>query len=765
VRTEQATFDNVIGEVRCPGVFEVETTSMEFPGRGFTMLVNDQGERVELTVEVEHVEHVRLARRPRTADRGAAGGDARADGAPAPKRPAQGTPAPRDAGPPQFYRLTLHDQVRIRQGPAPGRRTATGDALTIVFSAQSEGLGPSLAFAPGRGCDVLTDPGCHALSAQRQSMRLAQRLSLALFALPDQAIAPAPSDDDIIITCASGLTMVPVTDPAEMLDTPDDARLTLTGQPVELRDADQDARAECDRLIYGAREQKVELVGSASRPVSVAAPRLVAEGELFWISKSRGGFTGPGWLETRRQPETVPQGEPAPEASRLRVRWTEGVDLAFDEPAGDEALGDLRRADCRGEVAAADAERTIWSDGLGVVFAQAPAPTDADVQQVTAAGDVQILLANGARVFADELVGDPAAGTVLLTGANLAIAHDQWLIDGGRRLALDQQTEIADWQGPGRARRFAAALPVAGERRVARPARAVEPEAQLRWSGSMRYDRSDGDGAGAIELHGGVSAVSEPHPLEQSTLAARELTLALAPDDPAESAGANRRLGRIIARGDAQLERRNWLSPDRSDDPRIFFLAGQQIEYDDQTGEGVVDGAGDLLIRDPRTDESSPDTPLGARGTTAFRWQRKLQLKRREATLYEITMLDGIEMRHRSPDLQTATLTCARLDATIDRAATEPGAAPAGDPIGGPAELKRLRAEGKVFLHTPQRDVDCDLFDYDVARGVAELSARPGSTVTVMTAGAPQPVRIERAMWDLTRDELTVLRGTGGGAP
>ncbi|MHC4211621.1 MAG: hypothetical protein ACYSWT_18145, partial [Planctomycetota bacterium] len=88
---------------------------------------------------------------------------------------------------------------------------------------------------------------------------------------------------------------------------------------------------------------------------------------------------------------------------------------------------------------------------------------------------------------------------------------------------------------------------------------------------------------------------------------------------------------------------------------------------------------------------------------------------------------------------------------------------PAGDVIGGPAELIRLRAERGVFLHTPQRDVDCDVFDYDVQRGVAELSARPGGFVTVMTVGAPQPIRVQRATWDLKRDELTVHRGTGGG--
>jgi hypothetical protein len=138
-------------------------------------------------------------------------------------------------------------------------------------------------------------------------------------------------------------------------------------------------------------------------------------------------------------------------------------------------------------------------------------------------------------------------------------------------------------------------------------------------------------------------------------------------------------------------------------------------------------------------------------------------MTRRSDTLYDITMLEGIEMRHLSPDQQSATLTCDRIDATIDRA--EPHlevTGPDGDLIGGPTELVHLRAEGKVFLHTDQRDIDCHVFDYDVKRGIADLSAAPGGFVVVMTVGAPAPMRMQRATWDLTNDEVTIRRATGG---
>ncbi|MHC4650188.1 MAG: hypothetical protein ACYTES_04960, partial [Planctomycetota bacterium] len=604
VRTDKATFDNVIGEVRVPDDFHVETPSLEFPGRGFTMLINDQGQRALLTVEVEDVGFVRLARRPQPAD-SAARSAARADagrGA-ARGRSARRPRQPSDADDAQFYRLTLHDQVQIRQGPASGLRTATGDALTILFSSESEGLGPTLACVPN----------------QQRPPSLAARIARAFLAAPDLSIAPAPSDDDIIVTCTGGLTMVPVTDPADMLDAPNDARLTLTGRPVELHDATQNAHAKCDRLVYGALEERVELRGSASQPLAITAPRMAAGGDAFWIAKSEGGFTGPGWLETHERQGDEPEGGSPPGTPQLNVRWTDGVDLAFDEPAGGGAMGDLRRAVFRGEVTTTDAERTMWSDGLDVTFTQASAETSADIEQVSASGDIQILLANGARVFADRLNGDPAAETVELTGANLAIAHEQWLIDEGRKLTLDQQTKTADWEGPGTARRFSTPLALGGERRIARPAITAAPEARLHWTGSMRYDEAYGEGAGAIDLHGGVTAVSQPSPLERSTFQAQDVTVALAAsEDAAEDTDVARRLGRIIARGDARLERHNWTTDDRTDEPRIFFLAGPHLEYDDQTGEGVVDGAGELLIRDLRESSGEPSPPLGARGTTAF---------------------------------------------------------------------------------------------------------------------------------------------------
>ena len=70
-----------------------------------------------------------------------------------------------------------------------------------------------------------------------------------------------------------------------------------------------------------------------------------------------------------------------------------------------------------------------------------------------------------------------------------------------------------------------------------------------------------------------------------------------------------------------------------------------------------------------------------------------------------------------------------------------------------------------MFLRTPTRDVDCDLFDYDVRTGMARIEANPDQLVTIFTRGAPQPITLRAARWNLVTDVITASAGTGGGTP
>ena len=83
--------------------------------------------------------------------------------------------------------------------------------------------------------------------------------------------------------------------------------------------------------------------------------------------------------------------------------------------------------------------------------------------------------------------------------------------------------------------------------------------------------------------------------------------------------------------------------------------------------------------------------------------------------------------------------------------------------MGGPAELMRVQAIGRVFLRTETRDIECEYFDYDVKTGIAILKAKPGSRVSVLARGSAQPFKAEQIIWDMKKDTLKVVRAAGGG--
>jgi len=814
VHAPQAAFDNVMGEVTCPERFRVESPSMEFLGRGLSLLINDQLDPVRTSMTVEHLEFARFAQtaigtapqdRTVAPRQGDVGQTAAAPGSAAPGSPGPGSPAagarssPADnrqqPSPVQYYQLTVRDHVEIREGI--GTRVVTGDTLTYLFSTESEGFASPAAAAPPRSAK-LTGRLASVLFGQLQADSIIGQVPSSA-ELGVRSIAPPISDTDVYVTCTGGLSVVPVDDPAliERLESPRDSWMTLAGTPVELVDRSQDVRAECDRLVFHGLQQKIMLVGSETYPLSINTPQMDAAGETFWIRQGAGGFTGPGWLTAAR---TADRGDPS--ESPQRVTWSDGVDLDFDETStvSSGALGDLRKAVFRGDVEARsgdsaiacheqmvldldtdaqgvtsptlltasgnvranDPDQTMWSDLLVASFVRRDSDAngdDAEIDVVTAEGNVQVLLADGARLFADRLIGDARGETVELTGADVAIANKQWLVDQGTSITLDKETGTARWNGPGAARMFGEVLALDVDGRFDRGTIELDPHARATWTESMSYDDAAGRGEGAIELTGDVRMISEPDRLQRTSFGADVVTIELAgePSGPAEAGPDDRRaIGMVIGRGNATLEQRRWVTVERSDQPRIVFISAGQLEFDQQTGLALVPGPGELLIRDLRPPSDDETDRFGARGTTSFKWTTRLQMTRQSETLYDIQMVDDVEMRHLDLMKQVTTLTCRRIDATVDRGAD-------ARTIDGPTDLKHVRAEGEVFLRTPTRDVDCDVFDYDVAGGLAELGARPGHLVTIHTRGTPQPVTLRGAVWNLVTDEITAQRGSAGG--
>ena len=732
VRTARADFDNFLGRIQCAGSFRVETPTAEFLGRGLSILINDRDQQIN-ELSVTDVDFVRFARRAQSeAPRPEA---PRPEAPPAvastdPPSPASPDPA-RSAAPavqkptsnerPTFYRLVFKENVRVEDRI----RTLTGETLTIVFSTESEVLGGTMAGASDTG----------RLASLAYPWHPTTQLAMLVFAVSGEQrllLAPPPSPDDVYITCSGGPRLVPETDPKEQPASPRDVRLTLRGRPARLVDAERELEALCAAMVYETLERTVRLVGTSVTPLSITSPELEAGGETFFYRETerRGGFTGPGELELLR------------EAGNVHVGWAQGVDLVFGAGEGAQRL---KRAVFRGEAVArsVDPPQTVWADRLEATFADEQA-----IDRFAASGNVQVAMGEEGRVFADTVEGTEGGKRVVVAGENLLVIQGAWLLDEGRRLELDDDAQTLHWAGAGRARLYAEPLIGADEGRVPRPVPQVRPDLVATWQNALTFDGTARDGAGDVELVGEVNVLSERSDLERVTLGADGVTL--------ELLRGERSLERMVASGDAWLESRRWRLADRSDTPGLFYVSGPHLAYTEATGEATVLGAGDLLVRDLRPpDPGLQSSPLLQRGTTTFRFSEGLTVTRRDDGLQDVRMDGDIEMRHRGLGGEKSMLSCRQIRAVLDSgsdAGTEAN-----------AQLRALRAEGAVFLRSPQRDVVCEIFDYDVAAGLAELQAPPGGTVTVHARHTPGVLRFERARWDLKGDRITVVRPTGGG--
>lgn len=477
-------------------------------------------------------------------------------------------------------------------------------------------------------------------------------------------------------------------------------------------------------------------------------------------------------------------------------------------------------------------QQTMWSDRFVVAFRrvdqQTEANTDGDaaaasqrdrrtaeVDALLAEGNVQILTADGIRAFADRLEGNPHERMLVLTGERVTAISGNGVLDEGTRLELYEPAEgevggLAVWPSAGRFTMYTdnIAMPAFGP--IERPIvdESINPRQMFAtWTESMTYDGSVNHGAGEVHIVGDVRGESTPSAFEHNTMQGHEITLrfmhvadddALSPaqerpadlhDDAAPgllaaAGNGKRKLKELIALGDAKLENRTWLLPDRSDVPRLFYVAGQHITYDDETLNAAVLGAGDLLVRDERDDDivdnahanapeadadanahaqTSGNHPFGAKGVTHFRWSQRLDMIRQADALFHIDMRGGVQVIHR--DLQQAISTMAgdRLEALVER--TQAGEMrDASLDLGGAMELQQVRGIGSIVINSPTRDIVCDEFDYNYAEQTAMIIALPGRMVTVKTDATGEVVRAQTVRWNMAQDHITITNASGSGS-
>ena len=469
-----------------------------------------------------------------------------------------------------------------------------------------------------------------------------------------------------------------------------------------------------------------------------------------------------------------------------------------------------------GDVEASDPGQTMWTDRLVVRFRPRAEEEEGDgvadgggfggdemgaveITRVDAADGVQVRLEEGARVFADRLEGDGVARTLQLTGDDVMVLRSNVVADRLRDVRFDDATRAVRGTGPGRFRYYDADVVPASRDRIERPRPASRTSLAATWTQAMRYDERANDGAGRLDLEGDVRVRSTPDALTSDRLDAREVSLDLAnrvggvrpAGERSEGLLADeggKDLKRLVARGDAVMESRTWKTAARRGDPRLFRVEGARVEYLVASREALVEGAGGLLVHDPESSTAPEDrgpastAGFGIDGTSRFRWARRMTMNREIDDRYLVVMEREVEVLHAGLQPEDMlSLTADRLEVTIERPddakparskeqATEqnPKQEPkqelldsSGVELGGPADLVRVRGIGRVFVRTPEHDVECSEFDYNVDTQIAMLRADPGRVVTVQSKGVATPIRAERVQWDLRTGRIRILGGEG----
>ncbi len=602
-----------------------------------------------------------------------------------------------------------------------------------------------------------------------------------------RGIAAGVVADPILVAFASaGLTHVDDDDPAVDPDTP--PRLEIVwegGVDLDFQDGSADARLKQARFRGDVRVEGDEFrLGSQNLVVDFAESganddieRILATGNA---RVDRVGEVG------------------SLEAS--------AIDLGLTRT--DDGRTIPRELIAQGGVAASDPSQTLWTDRLVVRFRPAPVAPDGrpgtdppaagrglagglapeasvgevEIHTVLATDGVQVRLDEGARVFADRLDGDASAGTLELQGSDVMIVRGNVVADRMREIRLDESNRSVRSPGPGRFRYFDQIVVPDETTRIDRPQPPTRTSLAATWKEAMAYRQEPDGSRGRLDLDGDVRVRSTPDERTSDRLDARSVSLDLV--HGAGGVRADRRDGdllanrgdttveRLVARGDAVLESREWKDAAKTGDPKLFRVTGNLVDYRVDTGEATVEGEGGLLVHEP---EPSPrrraDAPVeagfGVDGTTRFRWKRGMAMTREAEGRYLVVMDEDVEVLHAGLGIEDQmTLTGRRLEVVVDRVQPMPDANRArrteAIELGGPAEILRVRGLGAVFVRTPEHDVECEEFDYNVDTGIAILRAAPGRVVTVRSKSANTPIRAERVQWDMRSGKLRILGGEGG---
>ena len=589
---------------------------------------------------------------------------------------------------------------------------------------------------------------------------------------------------------------------------------------VDVRSADmemQTAQLSIEALPVGKKDVPRRIVASGG----VKARSLGASGGQFAADRVEVALSPNAAGEA--QPRTLVATGNVEAGDGAQTIWSSALRLTFIDPK--PKAGAAGKAGAEGKAGAdanagADAKAGKGKKG-GIGLAGAGGDEQgamrSDVGEIVAEGPVELRMEDGGRVFATRLEGDGVGHNARLFGPDVLVVRGNLVLDQLANVQVQDAPVRLNAIGPGRASGFKDPVLAVTEGKTGRPKISAVPQMQATWRESLSYAdgavkaKDGGADRGLLLLQGAVKVRASREPREAEALDADEVqieimsrgkTLAKADGKTANAdgktanadgktanadgkAGAKRdgkssgagalgdaqAIGTMRATGEVRLEARQWADGKREGDPRLFRMNAPNIAYNGQDGSAFVDGAGSLLVFDPPppTEPENADakkSPFTPHGTTRFTWKRSLAMAPRPDGTSRLTLERDVVMDHLgNSTTATGTMTADRMMATVRAAEGAKPAAGAGDmgvSLGGPAELTKVEADGRVVVRTSDMDIEAGEFELDVPSQIGIARAEQGRLVTLIQRGTANPVRAHAFRWDMVKGTVSVEGARGG---
>jgi lipopolysaccharide export system protein LptA len=393
------------------------------------------------------------------------------------------------------------------------------------------------------------------------------------------------------------------------------------------------------------------------------------------------------------------------------------------------------------------------------------------IKSAQARGGVNYRDSSRTTARADELEADGINEVITLKGKDAQVTQAGSTI-GGEHITLRAKRRSVEVVGPGTFDHDIA-LDQAPD---ATPG--LKGQVNARWTQSMRFE----DTLGTVECRGDVRVISTPDALTRDTLKADRMTINLTPMPTSDPVGGARSPERqlISARASGRAEPGQTPVPasveSRSYSPEnpelaigVLYLEGAQILADNEKQTLVVPGAGTLLVLDreqsqQREQAAQPDRPIGGSGLTRFTWKTRMTLERLQGTG---TFAGTVQVDHKS--LSSNEITTLQTDTLVANFETDPTGTENAESIAGNANaLTSAIARGNVRFQYEDRELVCDLAEYDAIEESLFASAVENNLVTLYNNDGSAPTSARTLLWDLKLDRFEVnapspIRTTPGG--